>query len=82
MDNIGLNTDNIGNIIGIIAIILFIFLIIREIICWYWKINERTELLREIRDLLRCNVPEEKAKEIETRYSEKDEIVNPKSKST
>lgn len=30
------------------AVTLFIFLIIRELVCWYWKINERITLLRSI----------------------------------
>lgn len=33
-------------------IFLAIFLICREIVCWYWKQNEQVKLLKEIRDLL------------------------------
>ena len=42
-------------IIIIIAIIVFvvIFLILREVNCWYWKINERISLMNEQNDLLR-----------------------------
>lgn len=36
-----------------LLIVIVIFLICREIICWYWKINDNIELLREIRDLLK-----------------------------
>lgn len=39
----------VGLIISI-AIVVALFLIFREIICWYWKMNETTMLLREIRD--------------------------------
>jgi len=35
-----------------IFIIGLIFLIFREIICWYWKINQQVALLTEIRDFL------------------------------
>lgn len=35
---------------GVIAII--IFLVFREVFCWYWKINQNIALLTEIRDLL------------------------------
>jgi hypothetical protein len=43
----------------IIFIIIFlsalIFLICREIACWFWKINQRITLLIEIRDLMAFN---------------------------
>ncbi len=35
-----------------IVVAIIVFLIFREIICWYWKINRNVELLTEIRDLL------------------------------
>jgi hypothetical protein len=46
-----------------IVIFLMIFLIMgvvflmgREVVCWYWKINQRIALMTEIRDLLK-NLP-------------------------
>lgn len=36
-----------------LVILLLLFLICREVVCWYWKINARIELLTEIRDLLK-----------------------------
>ncbi len=36
-----------------IAIVLILFLLCRELVCWYFKINERVRLLREIRDQLK-----------------------------
>ena len=48
-----------GNIIGTLAIfsviVLVVFLVCREIVCWYWKINKSIALLTEIRDLLANN---------------------------
>jgi hypothetical protein len=35
-----------------IVVILIIFLICRELFCWYWKINKMTALLTDIRNLL------------------------------
>lgn len=35
-----------------LVVIMIIFLICREIVCWYFKINERLAVLQEIRDLL------------------------------
>lgn len=35
------------------VVILIIFLLCRELNCWYWKINEKLSLLEEIRDLLK-----------------------------
>lgn len=32
-----------------------VFLIFREIICWYWKLNEIVRLLTEIRNNVRYN---------------------------
>jgi hypothetical protein len=40
--------------LGIMALAaLIVFLIARELVCWYWKINETVRLLTEIRDLLK-----------------------------
>lgn len=36
-----------------VFVVLFAFLVMRELICWYWKINIAVELLTEIRDHLR-----------------------------
>ena len=38
---------------GAIAILVLLFLVGREFICWYFKINHRLDLLEEIRDLLK-----------------------------
>ena len=38
----------IVNIILITVICLGVFAIIREIVCWYWKINEGIDLQRKI----------------------------------
>ena len=35
-----------------LAILIALFLIFRQVVCWYWKINDRIELLTEIRDEL------------------------------
>ncbi len=36
-----------------LAILIVLFLVFRELVCWYWKINQNIALLTEIRDLLR-----------------------------
>jgi len=33
--------------------VILLFLIFREVVCWYWKINERLRVLEETRDLVR-----------------------------
>lgn len=43
----------IVHVITILVIAIVLFLIFREIVCWYWKINQFVKLLEEIRDLLR-----------------------------
>jgi len=35
-----------------IAILMVIFLICRELMCWYWKINEMVSLLKSIDEKL------------------------------
>ncbi len=35
-----------------LVISIIIFLVCREIFCWYWKINQRVELLKAIKSLL------------------------------
>lgn len=50
MDNIGSNI--VGGLLIFSVILIVIFLVCREIICWYWKINQNVALLTEIRDLL------------------------------
>lgn len=36
-----------------VVVILIIFFILREVVCWYWKINNIVALLTEILDILR-----------------------------
>ncbi|MGK0326241.1 MAG: hypothetical protein ACJA1D_001592 [Polaribacter sp.] len=40
-------------ILSVISVVLFLFLICREIVCWYYKINERNEILREQNEILK-----------------------------
>ena len=32
------------------VIIVAVFLLLREVACWYWKVNEISGVLKEIRD--------------------------------
>jgi hypothetical protein len=36
-----------------LLVIFVIFLVCREIVTWYWKMNETVKLLKEIRDELK-----------------------------
>jgi hypothetical protein len=40
-------------LITILVVALIIFLVCRELVCWYFKINKTVELLEEIRDSLK-----------------------------
>ena len=40
----------VGYIIVIIIVLLVIFLICRELVCWYWKINEIRDLLQSLNE--------------------------------
>ena len=45
--------DNLFSLLIGLAIVVVIFLVCREIVCWYAKINERVNLLEEQIELLR-----------------------------
>jgi hypothetical protein len=48
------NSGNIlGIIIGVLIGIIIVFLICRELVCWYWKINRLVALMEEQNDLLK-----------------------------
>lgn len=42
-----MNEQNIAIIIGVVIAVILVFLVLREVVCWYFKINERNNLLRE-----------------------------------
>jgi hypothetical protein len=52
-------------IISVLVVVLFLFLICREIVCWYYKINERNEILREQNVILKNIYKKMKNKEVE-----------------
>ena len=45
--------QDIGIIIGILVGIIIIFLICRELVCWYWKINRLIALMEEQNNLFK-----------------------------
>ena len=43
-------------IFGIVLALLFVFLLLRELLCWYFKINKRLRVLVDIRtELIEAN---------------------------
>jgi hypothetical protein len=47
--------NNISGFVGVIVGIVLLFgisLLLRELMCWYWKVNERIELQKKTNDLL------------------------------
>lgn len=44
--------DSLGAILVGLVVAVIVFLILREVFCWYWEINQGITLLKEIRDLL------------------------------
>jgi hypothetical protein len=46
--------ETIGIGVGVLVGWLILMLIIREIVCWYYKINQNTTVLREILEELRA----------------------------
>ncbi len=45
--------DNAAYAIIAVGFLLLLFLVGREIVCWYFKINKIVELLEEIKDSLK-----------------------------
>lgn len=48
-DVLGLAGIGLG---GVFVALLVVYLLFRELNCWYWKVNARLALLTEVRDLL------------------------------
>ena len=57
-----LTLDGMNNILGFIALTLFVFILIREVICWYFKINERVaqndEIIKQLKQINLFNANE------------------------
>ncbi|MCF8363624.1 MAG: hypothetical protein K9G70_13485 [Prolixibacteraceae bacterium] len=49
----GLFSNNIESLLITIAVAVGIFLLLREVFCWYWKINQRISLQKEQIELLK-----------------------------
>jgi hypothetical protein len=49
---VGFGMPELTGLLILIAILLAIFLVLREFWCWYWKQNEIISLLTDIRNLL------------------------------
>lgn len=43
----------LGIVIIVLVVLIVVFVLLRELNCWYWKINERITLMNEQNDLLR-----------------------------
>jgi len=41
-------------IVIFVLVTVFFFLLVREVICWYFKINKRVDIQREILELLKA----------------------------
>ncbi len=52
-----------------LAILIFVFLVLRQLNLWYWKINIQISLLKEIRALLRYDLPANVTEDIARHYS-------------
>lgn len=48
----GIEGTNLASLFIILLITIVIFLICRELLCWYWKINQTISILIDIRDSL------------------------------
>ncbi len=43
-------TENLYSCLALLGILLLVLLITRELLCWYWKINERVATLNRIHE--------------------------------
>ncbi len=48
---------SIWHLLIVLVVVLGLFLIFREIVCWYWKVNQAIALLTEIRNHLANAAP-------------------------
>jgi len=46
--------QGLGMLLVVLLILIVLFLIAREYVCWYWKINERLSELQQIRTSLQA----------------------------
>ena len=42
------------HVIVTLLVLFLVFIVCREIVCWYWKMNETVKLLKQIRDELKA----------------------------
>lgn len=53
-----LSIENMQSIFIVLLVTLFVFILIRELICWYFKINERVKLQKDVlAELVKLNKP-------------------------
>ncbi len=47
--------DGLIGVMGVIAVFIIVFLILREFWCWYWKVNVglnlQEDILKELKDI-------------------------------
>jgi len=48
----GGGSEFVGYLLVALFVIVVVLAVFREVICWYWKINQRIALMKEIRDAL------------------------------
>jgi len=65
----GYGSNSLTQSLIVLVVLIAIFLIFRELVCWYWKINERLNCLKDIRDLL------QKKHDLMIKNSEKEQII-------
>jgi len=49
-------SDPLVTALVVLGILIVIFLVFREVVCWYWKINRMVQLLESIEALLNSQV--------------------------
>jgi len=64
-------TDQIANMIIVAVICIVPFLLLREVVCWYFKINERVALLKKLVEVEHIK-PDLSSKHFLTGYPGKD----------
>lgn len=51
-----MQSSSIAGVLFTFGFLLLFFILCREIVCWYWKINDGLKTMTEIRDLLQQQV--------------------------
>jgi predicted Holliday junction resolvase-like endonuclease len=64
-----MGSSSVGGAIFVLIIVVLIFLVLRELVMWYWKINKIVDLLENIESGINALVADKNRKDGEAEHS-------------